>query len=85
MADDIVAHINDATRHIAKLRDSKDLTYTLFGKAGYGYFVDIYSKNPEEVAGVGFNTETKAGARYFANLYSEKLNIPIKSDWDKEE
>jgi len=83
---DINEHGARVSRDIEKLKDVKDLTSVMYGKCSgnhiSGYFVQIYSKNPDEVAGMGFNTYTKAGAKHFAQLIGESLGIPVESDWD---
>jgi len=86
MFNDINEHNARVSKDIEKLRDAKDLTSVVYGKClgnhVSGYFVQIYSKNPDEVDGVGFHTYTKAGAKHFAKLIGKSLKIPVESDWD---
>jgi hypothetical protein len=83
---DINEHSARVDKDIEKLRAAKDLTSVMYGKClgnhVSGYFVQVYSNNPDEVDGMGFNTYTKAGAKHFANLIGESLGIPVESDWD---
>jgi len=83
---DINEHSERVSEDIERLKNAKELTSVMYGKCIgnhiSGYFVQVYSKNPDEVDGISFNTYTKAGAKHFANLIGQSLGIPVESDWD---
>jgi hypothetical protein len=67
------------------IEDCKNITtaYKVFyGKADYGYFVQVYCSDYDQNRKTDFNTDTKAGAKHLAKIIANDLNLPLESDWD---
>jgi len=66
------------------ISDCKNSTaYKVFyGKADYGYFVQVYCNDYVKDRTNSFNVDTKAGAKYIAEYISKALSLPLDSDWE---
>ena len=79
---DIVAYGDTCEAVLRDCKANGTANRSFYGKADYGYFVQVYSDNYTDKMLTSFNTDTKAGARYFANMLGKELGTPVDSDWE---